>query len=134
VDLYYEELNGLKEHDMYLTISTQEYHKKYSGIQILPSRGIQTIKKDEEGIPVHAKSCIVALGKFEDRIWKKIEKFAPILCDESAHLMTSMAIQMDHIKKQGMSNKIEVLFEKTTLYQMLCQLHGQSLLVHGFQV
>jgi hypothetical protein len=94
-------MNGLKEQDTYVTISDKEYREKYSGLQILPSMCVQTIKKDELGVPVRAKSRIVAHGNFEDRVWEKSEKFAPVLRDESARLMTSMAVQMGRIEKQG---------------------------------
>jgi hypothetical protein len=101
VESYNEESNGLKEQDTYSVITAQEYKDKYSAYQILPTMCVQTIKKDEEGVPVRAKSRIVALGNHEDRIWEKSEKFAPVLRDESARLMTSMAVQYGRIEKQG---------------------------------
>jgi hypothetical protein len=82
-------------------ITADEYRAKYSNYQILPTMCVQTVKTDEEGLPVRAKSRIVALGNHEDRIWEKSEKFAPVLRDESARLMTSMAIQMGRKEKQG---------------------------------
>jgi hypothetical protein len=62
---------------------------------------VQTIKKDEVGAPDRAKSRIVALGNLEDRIWQKSEKHAPVLRDESARLMTTMAVDMGRREKQG---------------------------------
>jgi hypothetical protein len=52
---------------------------------------VQTIKKDERGNPDRAKSRIVALGNYEDRIWEKSEKYAPVLRDENSRAMTTMA-------------------------------------------
>jgi hypothetical protein len=94
LESYHEESNGLKEQNTYSVITADEYRTKYSAYQILPTMCVQTVKTDEEGLPVRAKSRIVALGNHEDRIWEKSEKFAPVLRDESARLMTSMAIQM----------------------------------------
>jgi hypothetical protein len=48
---------------------------------------VQTVKKDEHGDPDRAKSCIVALGNQEDRVWAKSEKFAPVLRGESSRIM-----------------------------------------------
>jgi hypothetical protein len=73
VDSYVEEANGLKEQDMYVTITAKEYREKYSDIQIIPSMCVQTVKKDEVGAPLSAKSRIVALRNHEDRVWEKSE-------------------------------------------------------------
>jgi hypothetical protein len=43
----------------------------------------------------------VALGNYEDRIWEKSEKYAPVLRDESSRAMTSMAIEKGRREKQG---------------------------------
>jgi hypothetical protein len=101
VESYHEEASGLKEQDTYVVLSNKEYQEQYSNIQILPTMCVQTIKKDEAGVPVRAKSRIVALGNFEDRIWEKADKFAPVLRDESARTMTSMAVSMGRREKQG---------------------------------
>jgi hypothetical protein len=89
---------GLQEQDTYVVISGKEYEKKYSDIQIIPTMNVQTIKKDEYGAPDRVKSRIVALGNFEDRIWEKSEKYAPVLRDESSRAMT---IELGGRKKQG---------------------------------
>jgi hypothetical protein len=101
VDSYIEEANGLKEQYTYVTITAKEYREKYSDIQIIPSMCVQTVKKDEVGAPVCAKSRIVALGNHEDRVWEKNENFFPVLRDESSRLMTSMAVQAGRREKQG---------------------------------
>jgi hypothetical protein len=66
-----------------------------------PTMHVQAVKKDEDGQPRQVKSRIVALGNFEDRIWEKIEKDAPVLRDESSRLMTSMAVGLGRREKQG---------------------------------
>lgn len=78
-DSYREKAEGLKEQNTYITISAKEYHEKYSSVYIIPSTCIQTVKNDETGAPVRAKSRIVALGNHEERVWEKSEKFAPVL-------------------------------------------------------
>ncbi len=53
---------------------------------------VLTIKKEENLHPLHAKSQIVVLGNHKDHMWKKSKKFAPVLCQDSLHFLTSMAI------------------------------------------
>jgi hypothetical protein len=76
---YLEEIGGLHENNTYVIISAKEYAEKYSDVQILPSMNVQTVKKDSDGAPVRVKSRIVALGNFEETIWDKSERFAPVL-------------------------------------------------------
>jgi hypothetical protein len=102
VESYFEEANGLKEMDTYVTITAKEYAERYPAIQVISSMCIQTVKPDENGDPDHVKTRIVALGNHqEDRIWEKSEKFTPVLCGESSRVMTSMAIQAGRREKQG---------------------------------
>ena len=101
IDSYIEEVLGLTTHNTFGKISFEEYRRKYAHIKILPSMCVQTIKKDERGIPVRAKSRIVALGNHEDRIWEKSEVYAPVLVDTTARFMTSLAVEHGRIEKQG---------------------------------
>jgi choline dehydrogenase-like flavoprotein len=71
MESYVEEAMGLKEQDTYVVINTKDYDKNYQNIQIIPTMNVQTIKKDERGEPDRAKSRIVALGNYEDRIWER---------------------------------------------------------------
>jgi hypothetical protein len=50
---------------------------------------------------LRAKSRIVVLRNHEDRIWKKSEKFAPILCPDSLCFLTSMAVASRRPLRQG---------------------------------
>ncbi len=52
---------------------------------------VLTVKKDEQLRPLHAKSRIVILGNHEDHVWEKSDKFAPVLCQDSLCLLTSLA-------------------------------------------
>jgi hypothetical protein len=101
LESYLKEAGGLKEQDTYVTVSAKEYANKYSDIQIIPSMSVQTIKQDEHRNPVRAKTRIVALGNYEETIWTKSEKYAPVLRDESSRLMTSMAVERGQREKQG---------------------------------
>ncbi len=62
---------------------------------------VLTIKKDKMMHPIRAKSCIVVLGKHEDRVWTKPEKYAPVLRPDSMHLIVSMATECQCFLKQG---------------------------------
>ncbi len=45
----------------------------------IPTMCVLTIKKDEQLLPLQAKSRIVALGNLEERFWSKSDPFAPVL-------------------------------------------------------
>jgi hypothetical protein len=62
---------------------------------------VLTIKKDETLCPLHAKSCIVVLGIHEDCVWKKSDKFSPVLHQDSLCFLTSMAVTSRHPLRQG---------------------------------
>jgi hypothetical protein len=98
---YVEEAMGLKSQDTYVVIGAKDYENNHSNIQIIPTMNVQTIKKDKVAPPDRVKSRIVALGNFEDRVWEKSEKYAPILRDESSRAMTSMAAEIGQREKQG---------------------------------
>jgi hypothetical protein len=101
LESYLEEAGGLKEQDTYVTLSAKEYAAIYSDIQIIPSMSVQMIKQDENRNPVRAKTRIVALGNYEETIWTKSEKYAPVPRDESSRLMISMAVERGRREKQG---------------------------------
>jgi hypothetical protein len=60
-----------------------DYRVKYSHIAIIPMMNVQTVKKDEDGLLVRAKSRIVVLGNLEETIWSKSDVHAPIIRKES---------------------------------------------------
>jgi hypothetical protein len=101
MESYVEEAMGLREQDTYVIISAKEYELRYTDIQVIPTMNVQTLKKDEVGALDRVKSRIVALGNFEDRVWEKSEKYAPVLRDESSQAMTCMAIGRGRREKQG---------------------------------
>jgi hypothetical protein len=58
----------------------------------IPTMCNLTIKKDENLLPLRAKSCIVVLGTHEDWVWFDSECFAPVLCQDSLCFLGSLAI------------------------------------------
>ena len=62
---------------------------------------VLTIKRDENLLPLRAKSRIVVLGNHEDRDWSKSEKYAPVLRADSLRLMVSLAVENRRVLKQG---------------------------------
>jgi hypothetical protein len=60
-----------------------------------------TIKKDENLLPLQAKSRIVVLGNHEDHIWSRLDRFAPLLRGVSLHFLISLAVGKRHPLCQG---------------------------------
>jgi hypothetical protein len=101
LDLYIEEYCALGNHGTFDVITAKEYETKYSHILVIPTMNVQTIKKDELGLPVCAKSCMVVLGNLEDTIWTNSEVHAPVLRKESNRLLTTIAVNIWKPQKQG---------------------------------
>ena len=100
-DSYTEEYVSLRDKQTFSSLTWDEYNSKYGHIKIIPSMCVQTVKNDEVGIPLRAKSRVVALGNFEDTIWEPGDLYAPVLRKESDRLLTSMAVDMGRTQKQG---------------------------------
>jgi hypothetical protein len=62
---------------------------------------VLTIKKDEQLMPLRAKSRIVVLGNRESCEWSKSNQFAPVLCFDSLRYLVSLAVQRCCGLKQG---------------------------------
>jgi len=70
LESYQEEKHGIESLDTYRKISLGDYrtlHKK-GAPKAIPTMCILTIKKDENLLPLRAKSRIVVLGNHEDRL------------------------------------------------------------------
>lgn len=101
---YNEEKDGLLDHDVYRSISKKEYLAlKRSGKipKAIPSMCILVVKPDKDGKPNRAKSRIVVLGNFEDRIYQKSQRYAPVLRYDSLRLLTANAVRDKRILQQG---------------------------------
>eukprot|EP00804_Cyclotella_cryptica_P016077 CCRYP_004202-RA/>CCRYP_004202-RA protein AED:0.18 eAED:-0.12 QI:0/0/0/1/0.5/0.33/3/0/1917 len=91
---YQEEKGGLESMQVFERINKKQYLLlKRSGRigKALPSMCVLVVKTDKDGKPNRAKSRIVVLGNFEDRIYDKSQKYAPVLKYTSLRLLTSKA-------------------------------------------
>eukprot|EP00804_Cyclotella_cryptica_P022088 CCRYP_011573-RA/>CCRYP_011573-RA protein AED:0.27 eAED:0.27 QI:0/-1/0/1/-1/1/1/0/654 len=101
---YNEEKGGLQSMNVFERINKKQYLAlKRSGRigKALPSMCVLVVKTDKDGKPTRAKSCIVVLGNFEDRIYDKSQKYAPVLKYTSLRLLTSKAVSDKRILQQG---------------------------------
>jgi Reverse transcriptase (RNA-dependent DNA polymerase) len=101
LDSYSEEYVSLRDQTTFFSLTWEDYERKYSHVKIIPSMNVQTIKKDEAGTPVCAKSRIVALGNHEDTLWEPGDVHAPVIRKESDRLLTTLAVDMGRTQKQG---------------------------------
>ena len=69
--------------------------------QAIPTMCVLTIKKDENLLPLRAKSRIVVLGNHEECGWSKPQQYAPVLCYKSLRFLISMNVEQKHTLKQG---------------------------------
>ena len=78
---YFEEKWGIESMDMFRKITLREYRSlREKGVPCtIPTMCVLTIKKDENLHPLCVKSCIIALGNHEDRLWRKSNHFALVL-------------------------------------------------------
>ena len=53
---------------------------------------VLVVKHDKHGNPDHAKSRIVVLGNFEERLYSKSDRYAPVLRYSSLRLLTAKAV------------------------------------------
>ena len=98
---YCEEYESLQNQHTYEKITKKSYWDNFSHISIIPTMCVQTIKHDEHGDPDRTKSRIVALGNFEDDIWSKSDRYAPVISKTNHRLLTTIAVDMGRKQKQG---------------------------------
>ena len=101
---YEEEKGGLKSYNVYETISKKQYLQLRRQGRIgkaLPSMCVLVIKHNKDGNPVHAKSRIVVLGNFEDRVYDKSQQYAPVLKYSSFHLLIAKTVRSKRVLQQG---------------------------------
>jgi hypothetical protein len=70
LESYQEEKYGIESLDTYRKITLGEYCalRKKGAPKAIPTMCVLTIKKDENLLPLRAKSRIVVLGNHEDRL------------------------------------------------------------------
>ena len=100
---FYEEKDSIESMNTYRKITLGEYRalREKGAPRAIPTMCVLTIKRDENLLPVRAKTRIVVLGNHEDRVWTKSEKFAPVLRSDSMRYIVSMAVQKHRLLKQG---------------------------------
>ena len=95
LDSYNKDKRGLINHEIYENISNTQYLAlKLSGniSKAIPSMCVLVVKNDKYGKPLHAKSCIVVLGNFKDRLYQKFQCYAPVLKYTSLRLLTAKVV------------------------------------------
>ena len=100
---YYEEKGGIQEMGTFRKITLGEYRalREKGTPKAIPTMCVLTIKKDEQLMPLRAKSCIVVLGNHESRDWSKSNRFAPVLWFDSLRFLVSLSTQHCRALKQG---------------------------------
>ena len=61
---------------------------------------VLVVKNYKDDKPLHAKSCIVVLGNFKDRLYQKSQRYAPVLKYTPLRLLTAKAVGGKHILQQ----------------------------------
>ena len=104
LDSYMEEKGGLESLNVYEKINKKTYLQLRRSGRIgkaLPSMCVLVVKHDKDGNPVRAKSRIVVLGNFEDRIYDKSQRYAPVLKYSSLRLLLAKAVRAKRVLQQG---------------------------------
>ena len=100
---YYKEKNAIESLWTFFWISLGEYRALWEkgAPKVITTMCVLTIKKDENLMPLWAKSWIVTLGNQEECDWSKSDHFAPILCFDSLRFLVSLTVQHQRSLKQG---------------------------------
>jgi hypothetical protein len=95
---------GIESLNVYKKISKKRYLQLRRSGRIgnaLPSMCVLVIKHDKDGNPLRAKSRIVVLGNFEDQVYDKSQRYAPILKYSSLRLLLAKAVRTKRVLQQG---------------------------------
>jgi hypothetical protein len=100
---FWEEKDCIKLQNTYNKITLAQYRalREKGAPWAIPTICDLTIKSDKKMNPHQAKSHIVVLGNYKDRIWLKSEKYAPILRPDTMRLILSMAVKQRCTLNQG---------------------------------
>jgi hypothetical protein len=92
---FQKEKSGIESMDTYNTITLAQYRALWEkgAPCAIPTMCFLTIKPDEMLISHRSKSRIIVLGNYEDRLWSKSDKYAPVLHPDALRLIISMAIK-----------------------------------------
>jgi hypothetical protein len=99
----HEEKGGIKSLGTFKCLTLGEYHAlQEKGMpKAIPTMCVLTIKKDEQLLPLRAKSRIIVLGNRECHDWSKSNWIAPVLRFDSLRFLVSLAVQHCCGLKQG---------------------------------
>ena len=92
LDSYNEEKRGLIYHEVYEKISNSHYLalRRAGNIpKATPSMCVLVMENEKCSKPLRAKSRIVVLGKLEDRLYQKSQRYVPVLKYISLRLLTA---------------------------------------------
>jgi hypothetical protein len=100
---YNKEKRGVKSLGTFCKITLGEYRAlREKGVpKAIPTMCVLTIKKDENLLPLQAKSRIVVLGNHKDRVWSKSDRYAPVLHGDSLCFLVSLAVEKWRPLQQG---------------------------------
>ena len=101
---YKEENQGLINHEFYEKISENQYlslRRAGKIPKVIPSMCFLVVKNNKDGKPLRPKYRIVVLGNFEDRLYQKSQRYAPVFKYSSLRLLTAKAVGDKRILQQG---------------------------------
>ena len=104
IDSYMEEKKGLINHEVYENIAKNQYLALRRAGKIpkaILSICVLVVKNDKDGKPIRANSRIIVLGNFEDRLYQKSQRYAPVLKYSFLSLLTAKAVGDKRILQQG---------------------------------
>ena len=100
---YYEKKGGIESLGTFKRLTLGEYRALWEkgAPKAIRTMCVLTIKKDEQLLPLRAKSRIMVLVTRESCDWSKSDRFAPVLCFDSIGFLVSLAVQHRRGLKQG---------------------------------
>ena len=103
MDSYQEGKQGLIDHEVYEKISKNQYLDLRRARKIpksITSMCVLVVKNNKDEKPLCAKSRIVVLGNFGDRLYQNPQRYAPVLKYSSLRLLTDKAVGNKRILQQ----------------------------------
>ena len=104
INSFDEGKQGLIDHAVYEKISKSQYLAlKRAGKtpEAIPSMCALVVKNDKDRKPLCAKSHIVVLGHFEDRLYQNSHRYAPVIKYSFLCLLTTKSVRRKVMLRQG---------------------------------
>ncbi len=100
---YYDEKQGIEDMGTFRKITFGEHRtlRAKGAPKAVPTMCVLTIKKDNQLMPLQAKSCIIVLGNCETPDWSKCNHFASVLRFDNLCFLVSLSTQHSRGLKQG---------------------------------